>query len=196
MPMNRDASVKLSCLAMAVFPSMYLAICQAQNDANAPMAVGTVNTPAQLDPNSPAPTEAGAGENGQDANPKTQPQQGIPSLGDLKDWAVGDQPQSRDRSTTELFLRSMGALLIVVALMVVALSLSKRIMPKLGRNAGKEIKIIETTVLGPRKYLHVVRVANQRLLLGSTNDRINMLAHLVDDLAGLDIEPSTEQKEV
>ena len=90
----------------------------------------------------------------------------------------------------------MGALLIVIALLVAVLSLSKRVMPKLGKNTGKEIKIIETTMLGPRKYLHVIKVANQRLLLGSTNDRITMLAHLVDDLAGLDIEPSHENKDI
>jgi len=94
----------------------------------------------------------------------------------------------------ELLMRMMGGLLIVIALMMAVFYLSKRVLPKLSKNAGKEIEILETTVLGPRKYLHVIRVANQRLLLGSTNDRINMLAHLVDDLSHLDIEQDDEKE--
>ncbi len=96
--------------------------------------------------------------------------------------------------TIELLIRMLGGMLVVIALMVAVLYLSKRVLPKLSKNAGKEIKIVETTMLGPRKYLHVIKVANQRLLLGSTNDRINMLAHLVDDLASLDLE-QYDQKE-
>ena len=94
----------------------------------------------------------------------------------------------------ELLFRMMGGLLIVIALMMAVFYLSKRVLPKLNRNPGKEIQILETTMLGPRKYLHVIKVANQRLLLGSTNDRINMLAHLVDDLAHLDIEPNDKKE--
>jgi flagellar biosynthetic protein FliO len=94
----------------------------------------------------------------------------------------------------ELLFRMMGGLLIVIALMMAVFYLSKRVLPKLNRNPGKKIQILETTMLGPRKYLHVIKVANQRLLLGSTNDRINMLAHLVDDLAHLDIEPHDEKE--
>jgi flagellar biosynthetic protein FliO len=97
--------------------------------------------------------------------------------------------------TIELLFRMLGGLLVVIALMVAVLYLSKRVLPKLSKSAGKEIKIIETTMLGPRKYLHVIKIANQRLLLGSTNDRINMLAHLVDDLASLDIEQHDEKEE-
>jgi flagellar biosynthetic protein FliO len=94
----------------------------------------------------------------------------------------------------ELLFRMMGGLLIVIALMMTVFYLSKRVLPKLNRNSGKEIQILETTMLGPRKYLHVIKVANQRLLLGSTNDRINMLAHLVNDLAHLDIELHEEKE--
>ena len=97
--------------------------------------------------------------------------------------------------SVELLFRMLGGLLVVIALMAAALYLSKRVLPRLSKNAGKEIKIVETTMLGPRKYLHVIKVANQRLLLGSTNDRINMLAHLVDDLASLDIEQHNEKEE-
>jgi flagellar biosynthetic protein FliO len=94
----------------------------------------------------------------------------------------------------ELLFRMMGGLIIVIALMMAVFYLSKRVLPKLNKNSGKEIQILETTMLGPRKYLHVIKVANQRLLLGSTNDRINMLAHLVDDLSHLDIEPNDEKE--
>lgn len=103
-------------------------------------------------------------------------------------WPGQDLTDTSNLTNTQLLLRMLGGMVVVIALMLAVLYLSKRVLPQLGKNAGKEIKIIETTMLGPRKYLHVIKVANQRLLLGSTNDRINMLAHLVDDLAGLDIE--------
>jgi len=110
-----------------------------------------------------------------------------------------DDPNSFENDPSpisiELLFRMLGGLLVVIALMMAVLYLSKRVLPKLSKNAGKEITIVETTMLGPRKYLHVIKIANQRLLLGSTNDRINMLAHLMDDLGNLDIEQHDEKEE-
>jgi flagellar biosynthetic protein FliO len=96
--------------------------------------------------------------------------------------------------TGELIFKTIGALFIVLALCVCILVVSKRIFPRLNRVTGKSIQIQETAMLGPRKYLHIVEVSNQRLLLGSTNDRITMLAHLIDDLSAIDIESSPESE--
>jgi len=95
---------------------------------------------------------------------------------------------SPSKITKETIIRTAGALFIVVAMGIGALTLFKRVFPQISGSGSRSIKIRETALLGPRKYLHVVEVSNQRLLLGSTNDRITMLAHLVDDLTHIDLE--------
>jgi flagellar biosynthetic protein FliO len=80
----------------------------------------------------------------------------------------------------ELFLKMMFSVALVVALGVGALYLSRKVLPKVTNAAGKEIRVLETTYLGPRKALHLVEVANQRLLIGSTSEHITTLAHIND----------------
>ena len=80
----------------------------------------------------------------------------------------------------ELFLKMMLSVGLVIALGIGALYLSKRVLPKVTHAAGREIRVIETTYLGPRKALHLVEVANQRLLIASTSDHITTLAHISD----------------
>jgi len=80
----------------------------------------------------------------------------------------------------ELFLRMMLSVGLVLALGGVALYLSKRALPKVVHPGGKEIHILETAYLGPRKALHLVEVGGQRLLIASTNDGVAMLASLTE----------------
>ena len=88
-------------------------------------------------------------------------------------------------SSTELFFKMMLSVGLVIALGVAALYLSKRVLPRVTNAPGREIRILETAGLGPRKALHLVEVGNQRLLIASTNDTITTLAHVED--AWLDI---------
>ena len=93
----------------------------------------------------------------------------------------------------ELFFKMMLSVLIVVGLAVGALYLSKTLLPKIAKTSGKEIRVVETTYLGPRKALHLVEIGNQRLLIGSTNESIATLAHVGDawlDLSKQDIDHS------
>ena len=53
-------------------------------------------------------------------------------------------------------------------------------LPKVTHTKGKEIHVIETTFLGPRKMLYLVQVGHQKLLVGSTNETIATLAHIDD----------------
>jgi flagellar biogenesis protein FliO len=75
----------------------------------------------------------------------------------------------------DLFLRMMLAVGVVAGLGVGALYLSRKVLPRMVNTAGREIRIVETTCLGPRKALHLVEVGHQRLLIASTADRITML---------------------
>lgn len=80
----------------------------------------------------------------------------------------------------ELFLRMMLSVGLVIGLGAAALYLSKRVLPRVANAPGREIHVLETTYLGPRKALHLVEVANQRLLIASTNENVTMLAHVND----------------
>ena len=86
---------------------------------------------------------------------------------------------------SELFLRMMLSVGLVIGLGGIALVLSKRALPRMVRCGGKEIHIRETAYLGPRKALHLVEVGSQRLLIASTHDRITMLAPVSDAWLGV-----------
>jgi flagellar biosynthetic protein FliO len=74
----------------------------------------------------------------------------------------------------------MFSVALVIVLGVAALYLSKKVLPKVTNAPGKEIHVLETTYLGPRKALHLVEVDNHKLLIGSTNENIATLAHMTD----------------
>jgi flagellar biosynthetic protein FliO len=78
----------------------------------------------------------------------------------------------------ELFLKMMLSVVLVIALGAAALYVSKKVLPRVAGAPGKEIHVLETAYLGPRKALHLVEVGNQRLLIASTNDNVTMLAHV------------------
>ena len=94
----------------------------------------------------------------------------------------------------ELFIKMMLSLVLVVALAVAALYLSKRVLPKVTKASGKEIRVKETAYIGPRKALHLVEIGSQKLLIGSTNESITTLAHIGD--AWLDMTKSETENTV
>jgi len=76
----------------------------------------------------------------------------------------------------------MVSVVLVVVLGGVAIYGSKRLAGKLGNLPGKKIKIIETAHLGPRKAVHLLRIGDRCLLIGSTNDNISKLADLTTEI--------------
>lgn len=92
---------------------------------------------------------------------------------------------------TELFLKMMFSVVLVLALGAAAVYTSKKLLPRVARAQGREVRVRETTYLGPRKALHLVEVGEQRLLIGSTNESITTLAHLTEawlDVAKPDVD--------
>jgi flagellar biogenesis protein FliO len=101
----------------------------------------------------------------------------------------------------ELFFRAMFAVLLVVVLGATAIYITRRFLPRITQGGaldwirtavngpGKQIRILETAHLGPKKALHLIEIvdpaspnAKQRLLIGSTNENIRTLAFLGTDL--------------
>jgi len=79
----------------------------------------------------------------------------------------------------ELFFKMILSVLLIVALGIVAIYASKKLLPHTGL-PGKEMRIIETVHLGPRKTVHLLKIGNQRLLIGSTAENITKLADVTD----------------
>ena len=75
----------------------------------------------------------------------------------------------------ELYSKLIISIVFVVVLGIAAIYVSKRLLPK-ARLSGKEMKIIETVHIGPRKAIHLLKIGNQSLLIGSTAENITKLA--------------------
>jgi len=81
----------------------------------------------------------------------------------------------------ELFVRTMLAVVFVMVLGGAAIYVSRKLLPKLANRPGKEIRIVETIHLGPRKAVHLIEVGHRRFLIGSTNENIRKLAEVSAD---------------
>jgi len=90
------------------------------------------------------------------------------------------EPAGIELGTRGLFFRMALSVALVLGLGAAALYLSKKVLPRVTNTVGREIRVLETTCLGPRKALHLVEVGNQRLLIASTSDRVTMLTHVGD----------------
>jgi flagellar biosynthetic protein FliO len=110
---------------------------------------------------------------------------GRPGIAAASSAAWGAEPNSPfdlppGPNAGELFLKMMGAVVLIVALGVGLVYVSKRFLPKMGAAPGRRIQITETVPLGTRKALHLVEVGGRKVLIGSTAERITMLADVSD----------------
>lgn len=90
-------------------------------------------------------------------------------------------------TSQELFFKMMLSVLLVIALGAAAIYVSKKLLPKITNAPSKEIRILETAHLGPHKAVHLIKIGNQRFLIGSTNQSITTLADVTDALMDLPV---------
>ncbi len=75
-------------------------------------------------------------------------------------------------------LASVAVILILGGL---ALVVVKRLLPRLSLKSGaiigggKQVRVLETTYIGPRKALHLVQVGDRKLLLAGTGEGVTLL---------------------
>jgi len=100
-----------------------------------------------------------------------------------------DPNESRflDADSSEMFKRAMLAVLIVIVFGAATIFLSKKLLPRISKLSGKEIRVIETIHLGPRKAVHLLEIGKQRIVIGSTNERITKLADVIVPFSELGI---------
>ena len=90
-------------------------------------------------------------------------------------------------SIGNLFFRAVLAVLLVVVFGVAAIYISKKFLPRITNLAGKKIQVIETVHLGPRKSVHLLKIGNRQLLIGSTSESITRLADVTDGFTEMDM---------
>jgi len=119
-----------------------------------------------------------------DLSAKTIPD---PTLGSSASLPRGQSSEQRSTNQVsgglgrgELFFKMMFSVVLVIMLGAAAFYMSKKVLPRITNLPGKEIRILETAHLGPRKAVHLVKIGSQRLLIGSTNESISMLADVTE----------------
>jgi len=90
--------------------------------------------------------------------------------------------QPDNLSGRELFYKMMVSVILIVILGGAAMYVSKKFLPRIVSQSGKNIHILETTYIGPRKTVHLLKVGEKKLLIGSTSDSIAILADVTDAL--------------
>lgn len=69
---------------------------------------------------------------------------------------------------------------ILLGGLVIALYFTKRIMRRTGQSKGKMIRVLANSYVGAKKSISLVEVPGAVLVLGITNDNINLLAKIDD----------------
>lgn len=143
---------------------------------------------------------AGNGTESGKAEPKPRPAQLSQSGAETNSLFARD-PNFATKSSysvgrQEFFVRTMLAVVFVIVLGAAAIYVSKKLLPKIANRPSKEIRIVETVHLGPRKAVHLIEVGKRRFLIGSTNESIRELAEVTagfPDLSEQDIDLGSER---
>lgn len=77
-------------------------------------------------------------------------------------------------------LKMLIVLGILLGGLVIALYFTKRIMRRTGQSKGKMIRVLANSYVGVKKSISLVEVPGSVLVLGITNDNINLLAKIDD----------------
>ena len=83
--------------------------------------------------------------------------------------------------TGSIYWRMVLAILLVLALGVAAFYVSKRLGGKIVNIPNRQIKLVETLYLGSRKALHLIKVGDRSIIVGTTPTAITGIADLGSD---------------
>jgi len=157
----RDKKKIIALLAAAVLGSVAVIICPGQSGIAEPGSQGSVGS----EPHNPAQSRT----------------YGYAGSTPVKDPNLFGGPAA-GTTGRELFLKMMFSVLLVAVLGIAAVYITKKFGSRLGSLSGRNIRVIETVHLGPRKALHLLKVGSSSLLVGSSSDNITMLADVTGTL--------------
>jgi flagellar biogenesis protein FliO len=96
----------------------------------------------------------------------------------------------------ELVYKFIFSVFLVIAVGTAAVYFSRRLGGKITKISGKKVQVAETLYLGQRKALHLLKIGRREILIGSTNENINMIADVTEtfgDLTGF-VEDSEREE--
>lgn len=119
----------------------------------------------------------------------------------IASWAAGEPaassvstPAADLAHTTSLaitLLKVFGALIVVVGLMVVvSFWLRKMGLSRTGSRQGTLINVLDTKMIASKKYISVVRIGEETVALGVTDQQITLLTNLDNKTIPLPDSPS------
>lgn len=109
----------------------------------------------------------------------------------LPDWLVGGSEKEGgsdglapdDETEGSPLNRFFAAIIVVIVLGGAAYYFSRKFVPKFVAGAGRNISVVETVHLGQHKAVHLLAIGeSRRLLIGSTNTSINLLADVSETM--------------
>jgi len=131
----------------------------------------------------PAPTTASA--------PATQPRPATrPAARATPDPLILGSRSGDDAG--DMLRRMMAYTLVILVLGGLALLVVKKVLPKLGATQGRNIAVLETVYLGPKKSLHLLRVGTRRFLVAGSRDEVSLLGEVTSAFPDGDEQPPVE----
>jgi len=88
---------------------------------------------------------------------------------------------NRQFDTGPIYWRMMLAILLVLALGIAAYYVSKKVSGRIVNLPNRKIKLVETLYLGSKKSLHLIKVGDRNILVGTTPTTITRIADLSQD---------------
>jgi flagellar biosynthetic protein FliO len=71
-------------------------------------------------------------------------------------------------------------LVIVVLIMIAALWLLRRIQGGGWKATARQVQVLETTHLSPRRAIHLIQIGDRKLLIGATDQSVSLLTEIDD----------------
>lgn len=81
---------------------------------------------------------------------------------------------------SEMLWHMMASVLVLAVLALVAWVVFKKVLPRVSRAGGRNVSVLETSYIGPRKAVHLLRVGQKRLLVASSRDDVSLLADVTE----------------
>jgi len=97
----------------------------------------------------------------------------------LRDSARGESDAG---DGTGAMWRMLAYMLVIVVLGAAAIVVVKKVLPRIGAGptGAKQISVVETLYLAPRKTVVLLQVGSRKILVAHSRDRLSVLADVTD----------------
>lgn len=96
----------------------------------------------------------------------------------LSSRGYGDKSSAEIVDSPTWMINVMLSFVLVILLIIGSAIVARRWMLGVGPSKDRRMQVVETLVLNPKRALHIVKVGDQMLLIGATDQTINLLSEL------------------